>query len=135
MPNKVSDLPIYKKTYELMKYVNITTTNIPKPYTHLLIALNTSFESVVANISRIKYSTDPIERYETCKVINTELSVIAFKLTFLYEIKAFNNQGYANCIKYIAEVGKEVEQWLKYLLHITKTNHSSASTTTVIDSK
>lgn len=106
------DLPVYKKTYDLILELFNLSSNLPKAYKYTLgERIQLDAIEVIINIYKANVS---IEKLEYISKSREHIEIIRLMIRILYDTKQINLKRMIVINKKIEEISKQLVGWQKY---------------------
>ncbi len=106
------DLPVYKKTYDLILELFNLSSNLPKAYKYTLgERIQLDAIEVIVNIYKANAS---IEKLEYISKSREHIEIIRLMIRILYDTKQINLKRMIVINKKIEEISKQLVGWQKY---------------------
>jgi len=106
------DLPVYKKTYDLILELFNLLSNLPKAYKYTLgERIQLDAIEVIINIYKANAS---IEKLEYISKSREHIEIIRLMIRILYDTKQINLKRMIVINKKIEEISKQLVGWQKY---------------------
>lgn len=106
------DLPVYKKTYDLILELFNLSSNLPKAYKYTLgERIQLDAIEVIINIYKANAS---IEKLEYISKSREHIEIIRLMIRILYDTKQINLKRMIVINKKIEEISKQLVGWQKY---------------------
>jgi len=110
--SRFEHLPLYRKTYLLMKEIYLITKQFPKEYKYSLgeEILNKSWKL----LDLIIETNSATEKYNKISELSLEFDKLKLRIRFAFEIKLIPEKRFLNLQEKIAEIGEMIGGWLKW---------------------
>ena len=110
--SRFEHLPLYRKSYLLMKEIYSITKQFPKEYKYSLgeEILNKSWKL----LDLIIETNSATEKYNKISELSLEFDKLKLRIRFAFEIKLIPEKRFLNLQEKIAEIGEMIGGWLKW---------------------
>jgi len=111
VPEKMEELPIIQKTYDLIKWYIPILNRLPKAHKFTLAdrMINRLYD-ILEDLTIARYAKEKLERL---KSVNTQLDILRSQTRLLLDFQLVAIRRYEYAIKLINEIGIELGGWIK----------------------
>lgn len=109
--NKMSELPIIQKTYDLIKWYVPILNRLPRDHKFTLgDRIITGLYDLLEGLILARYATDKLNQLE---LLNGKLDILRHQTRLLLDFELIKTERYEYIGKLINEIGTELGAWIK----------------------